>query len=78
MNLVSLGGNYFAGHIFPADIKKSFRIFAISVGFCLHSPGIVEVKLGWVEVTLVFPGNRVLMSFHVFVLSFFAIKNWDL
>jgi len=30
-----------------------------------------------VEVALVLPGSRVLMSFHVFALSFLAIKNWD-
>jgi len=38
---------------FPTDTKKSFRIFAISVGFCLHSPVKGWVKLGGVEVALV-------------------------
>jgi len=62
---------------FPVGTKKSFRICAISVGFCLHSPDMGWVKLGGVEVTLVLHGNRVLMSFHAFALSLFAIKNWD-
>ena len=56
---------------------KSFKIFAISVGFCLHSPDKRWVNLGGVEVALVLPGNRVFMSFHVFALSVLAIKNWD-
>ena len=62
---------------FPTDTKKSFKIFAISAGFCLHSPDKDWVKLGGSEVALVLPGNRVLMSFHAFALSFLAIKNWD-
>jgi len=35
------------------------------------------VKFGGVEVVLVLPGNRILMSFHVFALPFYAIKNCD-
>ena len=58
--------------IFPTDAKKSFKIFAISAGFCLHSPDKGWVKLGGVEVALVLPGNGVLISFHVFALSFLA------
>ena len=77
MSLVALGRNYFAGHVFSNRYKESFKIFAISVGFCLHSPDKGWVKLGRVEVALVLPSNRVLMSFHVFALSFLAIKNWD-
>jgi len=61
---------------FPTDTKKSFKIFATSVGFCLHSPVKGWVKLGGVEAALVLPGNKELMSFHVFALSFLAIKNY--
>jgi len=77
VSLVVLGKNYFAARVFSNRYKESFKIFAISVGFCLHSPDEGWVKLGGVEVALVLPGNRVLMSFHVFALSFPAIKNWD-
>ena len=62
---------------FPTGTKKSFKIFAISAGFCLHSPDKGWVKLEGVEVALVLPGNRVLMSLHVFALPFLGIKNWD-
>ena len=60
------GGIILLAMFFPTDTKKSFKIFAISVGFCLHSPDKDWVKLGGVEVALALPGNRVLMSFHVF------------
>jgi len=70
------GGIILLAMFFPTDTKKSFKIFAIYAGFCLHSPDKGWVKLGGVEVALVLPGNRVL-SFHVFALSFLAIKNWD-
>jgi len=62
------GGIILLAMFFPTDTKKSFKIFAISAGFCLHSS-----DKGWVEVALVLPGSRVLMSFHVFALSFLAI-----
>jgi len=63
--------------LFPTDTKKLFKIFAISAGLCLHSPDKGWVKIGGVEVALVLPGSRVLMCFHVFALSFLAIKNWE-
>ena len=66
----------FLAIFFPTDTKKSLKIFAISAGFCLHSPDKGWFKLVGVEVALVLPGNRILMSFHVFALSFLAIKNW--
>ena len=75
--LLFRGGIILLATFFPTDTKKSFKIFAISAGFCFHSPDKGWVKLGGVEVTLVLPGSRVLMSFHVFALSFLAIKNWD-
>ena len=78
MGLVALGRNYLLAMFFPTDTKKSFKIFVISTGFCLHSPDKGWVKLGRLEVALVLPGSRVLMSFYVFALSFLAIKNWDL
>ena len=72
-----MGRNYLLAMFFPTDTKKSFKIFAISAGFCLYSPDKGWVKLGGVEVALVLPGSKVLMSFHIFALSFLAIKNWD-
>jgi len=62
---------------FPTDTKRSFKIFAISAGFCFHSSDKEWVKLGGVEVALVLPGIEVLMSFLVFALSFLAIRSWD-
>jgi len=70
------GGIILLAMFFPTDAKKSFKIFAISAGVCLHSPDKGWVKLGRVEVALVLLGNRVLMSFHVFALPFLPIKNW--
>jgi len=48
--LVSLlwGGIILLAMFFPTDTKKSFKIFAISLGFCLHSPVKGWVKLGGV------------------------------
>ena len=71
------GGIILLAMFFPTDTNKCFKIFAISAGFCLHSPDKGWIKLGEVEVALVLPGNRVFMNFHVFALSFLAIKNWD-
>jgi len=44
------GGIILLAMFFPTDTKKSFKIFAMSVGFCLHSPDKGWVKLGGVEV----------------------------
>jgi len=57
--------------------QRSFRIFAISVGFCMDSPVMERVRLEEAKVTLVLPGNSVFMSFHVFALTIFANKIWD-
>ena len=76
MSLVALGGITLLAMFFLTDTKKSFKIFAISAGFCLHSPDKGWVKLGGVEVALVLPGNRVLMSFHVLHCHFLQL-NWD-
>jgi len=73
--LLLWGGIILLAMFFPTDTKKSFKIFAISVRFCLHPPDKGWIKLGGLEVALVLTGNRVLMSFHVFALPFLAIKN---
>ena len=68
------GGIILLAMFFPTDTKKSFKIFAISAGFWLHSPDRGWVKLGGVEVALVLPGSRVLMSFHVLHCHFMQLK----
>jgi len=49
-SLLLWGGIILLAMFFPTDAKKSFKIFAISAGCCLHSPHKSWVKLGGVEV----------------------------